>query len=171
MPTSQDVGLGHKGLGPATLEPVGRWQNFSIWRGKLPHWRADDVVYFATFRHRRPLSPKEQVWLYDMLRRPDGRQWDLVALSVAAEDTEILFRVREAPKGEPYELSDIVERAKTRAGRKIIKESGERFPPFYTESYDRIVRDDAELEERILAVIDRSEDPTLAITFVENEID
>ena len=30
----------------------------------------------------------------------------------------------------------------------IIKKSGERWPPFYNESYDRILRDESELEER-----------------------
>ena len=39
-------------------------------------------------------------------------------------------------------------------GRDIIKKSGERFPPFYGESYDRIIRDDAELEERWQAILD-----------------
>ena len=50
--------------------------------------------------------------------------------------------------GEPYELSGIVEKAKTKAGKHITKATGERFPPFYAESYDRIVRDEAELEQR-----------------------
>ena len=39
-------------------------------------------------------------------------------------------------------------KAKAKAGRKIIKLTGERFPPFYAESYDRIVRDDGELQEK-----------------------
>jgi hypothetical protein len=60
----------------------------------------------------------------------------------------------EAPNGEPYELSEIVEKAKTKAGKLIIKKSGERFPPFYAESYDRIVRDELELEQRWEEIFD-----------------
>lgn len=123
------------------------FRNFSIWRGRLPHWRADDVTYYVTFRHRRPLIEEEMAVLFRALLKPEGRQWGLVVLCVLPETTELMFRVNEAPTGRPYELSDIVEKSKAKAGKAIIKKSGERWPPFYGESYDRIVRDDAELEE------------------------
>ena len=124
------------------------FRNFKIWRGKLPHWRADDVTYFVTFRHRRPLDESERFLLLRMLIKPDGRRWDLLILCVLPEKTDLIFRVLEAPSGEPYELSEIVEKAKTKAGKLIIKKSCERWPPFYNESFDRILRDEAELEER-----------------------
>jgi hypothetical protein len=124
-----------------------RFNNFSIWRGRLPHWRADGVRYYVTFRHRRDLSADECHLLFRYLLRPDGKKWDLTILCVLPATTELVFEVHEAPTGRPYELSDIVEKVKLKVGRLIIKKSGERFPPFYSESYDRIVRDDAELEE------------------------
>ena len=124
------------------------FKNFKIWRGKLPHWRADGVTYFVTFRHRRALDEAERNLLLRMLIRPDGRKWDLLILCVLPEQTDLIFRVLETPSGEPYELSQIVEKAKTKAGKLIVKKSGERWPPFYNESFDRILRDEAELEER-----------------------
>lgn len=75
-------------------------------------------------------------------------------LCVLPEVTEMMFSVRQSPDGEPYELSDILEKAKLKAGKQIIAKSGERFPPFYTESYDRIVRDEGEIEERWQAIFD-----------------
>ena len=132
---------------------MSQWQNFSVWRGKLPHWRADDVNYYVTFRHRRPLTVDECIVLVDSLRRPDGRKWMIDIACVLPEQTEILVRIQPGPNGEPEELSDIVEKAKTRAGKTIVKRSGERFPPFYQESYDRIVRDEAEFEERYLSIL------------------
>ncbi len=123
------------------------WQNFSIWRGRLPHWRADDVTYYVTFRHRRPLEEIERRALLRALIKPDGRRWDLLIVCVLPEITELIFTVRDAPTGEAYELSDVVEKAKAKAGREIVKKTGERFPPFFNESFDRILRDDAELEE------------------------
>jgi hypothetical protein len=122
------------------------WKNFAIWRGRLPHWRADDVNYYVTFRHRRPLDDFERRSLLRALIKPDGRRWDLLILCVLPEQTDLIFTVRAAPTGEPYELSDVVEKAKAKAGKEIVKKSGERFPPFYNESYDRILRDEAELE-------------------------
>lgn len=131
------------------------WKNFHIWRGRLPHWRAEDVSYFVTFRHRRELDEKERLILFRQLMKPDGRKWDLVTLCVLPEETMLMFRVRDIPsKGIPYELADIVEPAKRKAGNQIIKKTGERFPPFYQESFDRIVRDDSEFEERWQAIVD-----------------
>ena len=65
-----------------------------------------------------------------------------------------MFRVLEAAAGKPYELSEIVEKAKLKVGRRIVKLSGERYPPFYEESYDRIVRDDVEFEERWTTILE-----------------
>ena len=58
----------------------------------------------------------------------------------------MIFTVNTSADGEPYELSDVIEKAKRQAGNAIIKKSGERWPPFYGESYDRIIRDEAEFE-------------------------
>ena len=124
------------------------FKNFKIWRGKLPHWRADGVTYFVTFRHRRPLTETERQLVLRLLIKPDGRRWDLLIACVLPEQTDLIFRVLESPSGEPYELSEIVEKAKTKAGKLIIKKSLERWPPFYNESFDRILRDEAELEVR-----------------------
>ncbi len=124
------------------------FKNFKIWRGRLPHWRADDVTYYTTFRHRRPLDEPEREQLLGLLVRSHERRWVLFLACVLPERTDLVFRVLEAPGGEPYELSAIVEVAKTRAGKLISKKTGERFPPFYPESYDRIIRDETELEQR-----------------------
>lgn len=133
------------------------WRNFTIWRGRLPHWRADDVRYYVTFRHRRPLEDFERGVLLNALMKSDGRKWDLLIVCVLPEVTDLIFTVLEAPDGRPFELSDVVEKAKTRAGKDIIKKSGERFSPFYNESYDRIIRDDAELEETWQRIFDGPE--------------
>ncbi len=130
------------------------FRNFSIWRGRLPHWRASDVTYFVTFRHRRPLDAMERQFLLRQLLKPDGMRWDLLIVCVLPEKTDLIFRVREASTGQPYELAEIVEKAKNKAGKWIIKKSGEKYSPFYSESFDRILRDDAELEERWQEIFD-----------------
>lgn len=130
------------------------WRNFSIWRGRLPHWRADDVTYFVTFRHSRELTAAERGLLVHGLASSDGRRWDLVLACVLPDRTELLATMGTGPGGEPFELSDVVEKVKSRAGKEIMRLTGERFPPFYRESFDRIVRDEAEhfaLMEQILA--------------------
>ncbi|MFY9233577.1 MAG: hypothetical protein WAO58_03865 [Fimbriimonadaceae bacterium] len=132
------------------------FKNFSIWRGRLPHWRADDVQYYVTFRHRRELDEAERRALVSALLKPEGRQWNLLILCVLPTATELIFTVRDKPTGRPYELAGIVEKAKARSGKAITKKTGEKFPPFYHESFDRIIRDDAELEERWQTIFDSS---------------
>ncbi|HVT13862.1 MAG TPA: hypothetical protein VHE55_16485 [Fimbriimonadaceae bacterium] len=143
------------------------FKNFRIWRGRLPHWRADDVRYYVTFRHRREIDFGERRLLLRALLKPEARKWDLLILCVLPEQTELIFTVREQPTGRPYELSEIVEKAKTKAGRDILKKTGERYPPFYAESYDRIIRDEAELEERWQAILDSPINHELAETAEE----
>ena len=130
------------------------FKNFSIWRGRLPHWRADDVRYYVTFRHRRDLDAGERQMLLRALLRPDGRRWDLLALCILPGQTELIFTVRDQPAGRPYELSGIVENAKNRVGKQIVKATGEHATPFYGESYDRIIREEAEFEERWQSIVD-----------------
>ncbi len=71
---------------------------------------------------------------------------DYHILSVLPEKTEAIFTVNTDSRGEAYELSDALEKAKRQAGSKIIKTSGEKWPPFYGECFDRIIRDEAEYE-------------------------
>lgn len=128
----------------------------------MPHWRAEDVTYYVTFRHRRPLDEIERQLLLKHLIKPEARKYDLLIACVLPETTELLFVVRSSISGEPYELSDIVEKAKTRAGKDIIKRSGEKYPPFYGESYDRIIRDQGELEDKWQAILESPVNAELA---------
>jgi hypothetical protein len=125
-----------------------RFRNFHIWRGRLPHWRADGVTYYATFRHRRDLVEDERRLLLEALLRPDGRKWDLRMLLVLPRETHLIFAVRPGPAGAPYELAKVLEPAKAKAARQIMRRTGERYPPFWNESYDRIVRDAEEMRAR-----------------------
>jgi len=114
-------------------------------------------VYYVTFRHKRDLTDGERNRLLYNLKKADGKKWDLIIACVLPNQTELMFRV-----GDGNELSDIVEKAKTRAGKEIVKKSGERWPPFYDESYDHIIRDDAEFEEFWTKILESPVDNELA---------
>jgi REP element-mobilizing transposase RayT len=103
------------------------------------------VTYYVTFRHRRPLEAIERRDLLAGLLRTDGRDFEMVIVCVLPERTEMMFR---QPGEEPPDLSKIIEAAKRKAGKKVLKRTGEPWTPFYGESYDRIVRDAAEFEDR-----------------------
>lgn len=130
------------------------WKNFSTWQGRLPHWRADDVTYFVTFRHRRNLEEGERHLLYRNLLRLDGRKWRILAMTILPDRTELLCEVEPDKSGTRAELSDLVEKGKTQAGKAILKLTEERWPPFYGESYDHIVRDESERETFYDGIVD-----------------
>lgn len=125
-----------------------------MWRGRLPHWRAEDEAYYVTFRHRRPLAEEERTSLMKELMRVQRRKLDILIACILPDQTDLIFRVEKGPDGEEYDLSDVIEKAKRRAGKSIIKTSGERFPPFWIESYDRILRDEEEMQTFWQAIFD-----------------
>ncbi|MBV6459644.1 MAG: hypothetical protein HONBIEJF_02795 [Fimbriimonadaceae bacterium] len=86
------------------------------------------------------------------------KRWEIQAAAVADSSTQLIFRMLLGSAGAELELSDVLEKAKRRAGNDIIKKSGERFSPFYTESFDRIIRDENEYEERLAELLDLTED-------------
>lgn len=131
-----------------------RFKNFQIWRGRLPHWRADDVTYYVTFRFGRALDDVERDWLFKELLRAQNKQLEYQIVCVLPETAELMFKVRGAEDGRPVELARVIESAKRKAGKRVVKATGERFPPFFAESYDRIVRDEAEFEERWMAILE-----------------
>lgn len=131
-----------------------RFKNFQIWRGRLPHWRADDVTYYVTFRHSRALDDRERKWLLDALLKNEGRTMRVLICCVLPEKSEMIFRMEPGHLGVVPELSKLIEAAKRKTGKKVTKSTGERYAPFWTESYDRIVRDEGELEERWLSILE-----------------
>jgi hypothetical protein len=128
---------------------MGRFKGFSMWRGRLPHWRAQGETYYVTFRHRRTLSDSEQHILFSRLMRTQRRRLDLLILCVLPEATEMVFRLQDHVEEANIDLSDVIEKEKRKASALICKATGEIRPVFYTESYDRIVRDDSELMETL----------------------
>ncbi len=107
-----------------------KFKNFWTWRGKLPHWRADDVLYYVTFRHKRPLDEVERNHLFRSLLVIDGKKWSLLVLCVLPDATEMMFVLCD----NEIELSKVIEKAKAAADRKVRKKSGERYPVFFSES-------------------------------------
>lgn len=131
---------------------MARWKNFRVWQKKLPHWRADEQTYYVTFRHSRPLETAERKLLFQALSKGEGSRVRFAALGVFPDTTEMLITVPPSTKGVESEFSKFVESAKRRVGKKIIENTGERFPPFFEESFDRIMRDEAERAEYAMKI-------------------
>lgn len=120
------------------------WKEFHVFHEKWPHWRAEDVLYWVWFRHTRKLKDDERTTMFRQLISRLGKTCEVFALSVGQEETHLLL----CQKGR-NDFSKALVAAKRKAGKEIVDATGERFPPFFEESLDRIVRDEGELDEVI----------------------
>lgn len=134
---------------------MAKFKNFWTWQAKLPHWRAEDVTYYVQFNHRRPLTEPECQLLMRTFLNLQGKQFDIYLLCILPNETEMLFCPQKQAR---IDFTKTLEKAKVKAGNSVIKRSGERFPPFYGESYDRIIRDAAEYEEFWMNIVAKIEE-------------
>lgn len=110
----------------------------------LPHWELDGSTYFITFRLKTgALTPAERRLAFDHVMRGDGRFYVLFALVVMPDHVHLLAR--------PNEAVDLTRMMKGIKGvtAKLINESRRVSGPVWLgESYDRIIRDEAEAIEK-----------------------
>ena len=127
---------------------MAKWENFTIWRGRFPHWRADNVEYYASFPHRQILDQDDCDILFSHLMRSHGKAVEFLALVVVPEKTEAIFTVGRSSGGDFFELTDVIAKAQRRFMKKAGKERA-----FYSEHFDRIIRDEAERETLLLGML------------------
>jgi hypothetical protein len=116
-----------------------------ITRRRLPHWRLAGATYFVTFRlaHGR-LSPEEVLLVRDHIVGGDPDYYALTAVVVMPDHVHVLLRPRPS-----VELSRVLKGIKGSTARRLNKHRGSKGSVWQEESFDRIVRDRKELEEKL----------------------
>jgi len=131
---------------------------FRFSRRRLPHWQSPGEVYFITFRttDECALRPQERDIALAACRFWDGKKIELFAVVVMPDHVHLLVQpkpVKDDPRGlYPsgfYDLSEILHSIKSFSAHEIGKLRGQKGELWQHESYDRIVRDDAEFEEKL----------------------
>lgn len=116
-----------------------------IKRRNLPHWIIDGSMYFVTFRVLHgALTDIERAIMRDHVRSGDGRYYLLAASVIMPDHVHLL--IRPAPS---VELSRIMKGIKGVSARKISTARGVSGSLWQDESWDRIVRDDKEFQEKL----------------------
>ena len=117
-----------------------------ITRRNLPHWTLEGSTYFITFRlSSGSLSAEERVIVRDHLQAGHGKFYHLAAAVVMTDHVHLLLR----PIGE-YTLSRVMKGIKGVSARLVNQRRGTLGQVWQDESWDRIVRDDAEFEQKRL---------------------
>lgn len=116
-----------------------------IWRRNLPHWELAGSTYFITFRLKTgQLSPEEVSLVLEHIKKGDPSFYDLFAATVMPDHVHIILRPQAG-----VSLSRVTKGIKGVTARLINARRGRRGPLWQDESYDRIIRDDKEMEEKI----------------------
>jgi REP element-mobilizing transposase RayT len=127
-----------------------RSTELTIKRRRLPHWTVDGSIYFVTFRlGTTPLSSGERALILDHIRSGHPRFYHLLAATVMPDHVHILLRPSEG-----ISLSRIMKGLKGASARKLNHARSTRGRVWLDESWDRIVRDQKELLEKINYMLD-----------------
>jgi REP element-mobilizing transposase RayT len=130
-----------------------------ITRRYLPHWQVGGSTYFISFRlddpvaRACPLSAAERRIVKEALLHWHDQKWHVYMLTVMPDHVHVLATPGTKAKGCWYSLSEILRGVKGYTARAINvrrRRSG-RF--WQHESYDRIVRDEREFDEKALYIL------------------
>lgn len=116
-----------------------------ITRRHLPHWQLDGSTYFVTFRLAAgELTPPERRIVLDHVKSGAGTFYTLIAATVMPDHVHLLF----SPKQEE-DLSRIMKGIKGVSAHLLNRYRASRGKVWQVESFDRIVRDQKELDEKL----------------------
>ena len=111
----------------------------------LPHWTLKGSTYFVTFRAKQAeLTIGEQRLVLEQIKEGNHRYYDLIAAVVMPDHVHIVL----TPKAE-YSLSNIMKGIKGVSAHKINVKRKTSGSIWQDESFDRIIRDEDELNEKI----------------------
>jgi REP element-mobilizing transposase RayT len=120
-------------------------KRLTITRRRLPHWQLAGSVYFITFRLRSgELSQDERAIVFDHIKKGRGRYYFLFSADVMPDHVHLLLK-----PNENVSLSRIMKGIKGVSARKLNLSRGSNGAIWQDESYDRMVRDEAEFLEKL----------------------
>lgn len=131
-----------------------------ITRRRLPHWTLSGSVYFVTFRVATGiLSEDERRVVLDHVCQGQGRFYELGSLVVMPDHVHLILK--------PYSdfpISRVMKGIKGATARKVNAMRGSLGQIWQMESWDRIMRDDAELQTKLQYMLDNPVKADLAKT-------
>ena len=123
-------------------------EDLLIRRAHLPHWQAGGSVYFVTFRSARGcLSASARRQVAENVLFDHGKRIDLILGVFMPDHVHLVLCPRPCGQGKWYDLADIMKGIKGVSARRINQILGTAGKVWQQESYDRIIRDDLEMQD------------------------
>lgn len=130
------------------FEPVNPWKSAQlvITRRRLPHFEVPGATYFVKFRcgWGRALGDRDRSVVLGELHAADGAIIDLDAAAVMPDRAHAIFRLLGGQS-----LERALQRIKGRTARRINRALKIEGRLWFDESFDHIVRDGNDLDEKI----------------------
>jgi RecG-like helicase/REP element-mobilizing transposase RayT len=124
-------------------------------RRRLPHFERPWAKYAITFstRNRRTLSERARDVVLESIRRWDGRRYELFAACVMPDHVHLLIepmveRQNESGNSMFFSLSKILHSIKSFTANRINKIEKVNEPVWESESFDRMIRTESDLQEK-----------------------
>jgi alanyl-tRNA synthetase len=141
---------------PSGILPDASPQSVRYTKRRLPHYDRPHGIYHVTFttRNRRVLSPEARPIVLNAFRYFDQKRYDLFAVCVMPEHVHALLRpwVKEGHADEKpifWSVGELMHSIKSFTTNQINEvEKSEGRPVWQKESFDRLMRSDAEVEEK-----------------------
>ncbi|MFN0073387.1 MAG: REP-associated tyrosine transposase [Chloroflexota bacterium] len=140
------------GGGGSPYPPVLRNAEVRTYRRQLPHGRVDGAVYFVTWRLRRDqpaLLESERTPVVAALKFFDQQRYSLYAYVVMDDHVHLVVQPFEG-----FALEQIIKSWKGYTATVLRKASRRPASLWQTEYYDRVIRDQRELKEKVQYLLD-----------------
>jgi hypothetical protein len=130
-------------------------------RRDLPHWQAGGSTYFLTFRLYKPetaspLTAEERAITKSAILSAHERLWRMHMLTVMPTHAHVLATPLQQSPGKWYSLSMILQRVKGGSAYQINAHRHSQEQIWQCESFDRIVRDEAEYVEKATYILNNA---------------
>lgn len=133
-----------------------------ITRRNLPHWTMGGATYFVMFRlHGRPGQPAplttwERAIVAEGILFWHSAKWRVHTFTVMPDHVHLLATPCATRSGQWHALSPILHSVKSYPANTINQYRGTRGRLWQTESFDRIVRDAAEFDEKARYILNNA---------------
>jgi REP element-mobilizing transposase RayT len=121
-----------------------------ITRRNLPHWQIDGRAYFVTFRLRKgQLTAEERDIVLGACLHWHEKKWHLYAATVMPDHAHLLVQPLQKRPEQWFPIGEILQSVKRHSALQINTRRGRTGPLWLEESFDRIVRNEAEFREKL----------------------
>ena len=119
--------------------------DFTSTRRHLPHWTLSGSTYYVTFRLAAgELTPGERRIVLEHIKSGHGQFYDLAAVTVMPDHVHILFKPHDG-----FTLSRVMKGIKGVSARILNQQRNTNGRVWQEESWDRVIRDAAEFDEKL----------------------